>query len=149
MRFCLVLVPVPTTKWIMALVIILTILLLLGHFALFCFACETSRRRELCCWAQKKNVNKRPADHDEVPLNMPPLPGKWLSFSLFWILVSCVSWQMFILSPFFLTDQPADQLKIYLPKVCITFNEWCTNDCFSVLKIKPYNQSNKQWFLCF
>ncbi|GAA6103891.1 tumor necrosis factor receptor superfamily member 25 isoform X1 [Tachysurus ichikawai] len=80
-------VPVPTTKWIMALVIILTILLLLGHFALFCFACETSRRRELCCWAQKKNVNKRPADHDEVPLNMPPLP-----------------------------DQPADQLKIYLPK---------------------------------
>ncbi|KAK2825338.1 hypothetical protein Q7C36_019265 [Tachysurus vachellii] len=65
-------VPVPTTKWIMALVIILTILLLLGHFALFCFVCATSKRRELCRWAPKKYVNERPNDHDEVPLNTLP-----------------------------------------------------------------------------
>ncbi|XP_047662756.1 tumor necrosis factor receptor superfamily member 25 isoform X2 [Tachysurus fulvidraco] len=85
--FCDKVVPASTTKWIIALVIILTILLLLGHFALFCFVCETSRRQGLCCWAQIKYVNERPADHDEVPLNIPPSP-----------------------------DQPAEHLKIYLPK---------------------------------
>ncbi|KAK3547162.1 hypothetical protein QTP86_015628, partial [Hemibagrus guttatus] len=76
-------VPFPMIKWITAVVITLSIVVL---FALFCFVCESSRRRQLCCWAQVKNINERPAGHDGVPLNMPPL-----------------------------LDQPADQPTIYLP----------------------------------
>ncbi|KAG7323028.1 hypothetical protein KOW79_012730 [Hemibagrus wyckioides] len=74
---------IPLEKWVLPVVITLSTVVL---FALFCFVCESSRRRQLGCWAQVKNMNERPADDDGVPLNMPPLP-----------------------------DQPAGQPTIYLP----------------------------------
>ncbi|XP_017343684.1 tumor necrosis factor receptor superfamily member 1A [Ictalurus punctatus] len=78
-------VPVPTTTWILVLVITLPIVVLLGLFALFRFDFEACMRRPFCCWVHIKNVNKRPG-HNGVPPNTPTLP-----------------------------EQPGDQLNVNLP----------------------------------
>ncbi|XP_062872104.1 tumor necrosis factor receptor superfamily member 25 [Trichomycterus rosablanca] len=61
----------PSSTWLVVFVIILTVLLLLG-LRLLPFICKACKKRQFCCWGQKKeNIN---VGQNEVPLNPPTLP---------------------------------------------------------------------------